>query len=75
VEVAILGEDDDERARFVERTVDVFSDYELRPVISFAPPSKEGRNPQLVINDEAIVRGLLGRQNFKTAVRKSITDW
>jgi hypothetical protein len=75
VDVVVRGDEGDERDRFVERVEDVFSDFELKPEVTYAPAGGEGRNPQLVIHDETIVQGLQSRQNFKTAVRRSITDW
>lgn len=75
IEVTVLGEPGNDREMFVDRMESVFADFELRPCVTFAPPGEEGRNPQLVINGDVIVRGILSRANFKSAVRRSITDW
>jgi hypothetical protein len=71
----VRGDDGEERDRFVELAEAVLADFELRAILAFEPPGDDGPNPQLVINDEVIVRGLQGKRNFKTAVRKTISDW
>jgi len=75
IEVTVRGEAGEGREAFVETLGSVFREIELKPLLSFSPPGDPGPNPQLVIDDEIIVRGLQSRQAFKTAVRKSITDW
>lgn len=75
IEVTVKGGEDERREAFVETLGSVFREIELKPAIAFAPPADPGPNPQLVINDEVIVRGMQSRQAFKTAVRRSITDW
>jgi hypothetical protein len=75
IEVTVRGEEGERRDAFVETLGSVFREIELKPLIVFAPPAEPGPNPQLVINDEIIVRGVQSRQAFKTAVRRSITDW
>jgi hypothetical protein len=75
IEVTVRGEEDEAREAFVDTLGAVFREIELKPSIVFAPPAAPGPNPQLVINDEIVVRGAQSRQAFKTAVRRSITDW
>lgn len=75
VEVVIRGDAGDDRDRFVEMTREVLRTFELKPVPTFEPASPEGPNPQLVINDDTVVRGTHSRTSFKTAVRKSISHW
>jgi hypothetical protein len=74
-EVVVRGEPGDERDRFVATLTDVFADFELKPLIAYEPPGEDGPNPQLVINDEVVLRGNPSRQNFKAAVRKSFSGW
>jgi len=64
-----------ERDRFVEMTMSVFAEFELRPVITFEPGGNDGPYPQLLVREEVIIRGNLNRPQFKLAVRKSFTDW
>lgn len=75
VDVTVRGDHDDERDRFVKMLRSVLGDFELTPTIRFAPPGQAGPNPQLVIDDEIIIRGPQSRHDFKTAIRKSISDW
>jgi hypothetical protein len=75
VEVVIRGDAGHDRDRFVEMTHEVLRTFELKPVPRFEPASPEGPNPQLVINDDAVVRGMQTHASFKTAVRKSISHW
>ena len=75
VEVAVHGEAGEERDRFTEILHTVFAHFELKSIITFAPPRKEGANPQLLIDGKPVVQGLLSRKNFKKAVQKSFTDW
>jgi hypothetical protein len=75
IEVLVRGEEGERRDGFVEMLRTVFREIELKPAIEFAAPGEPGPNPQLVIDDEIIVRGVQSRQAFKTAVRRSITDW
>jgi hypothetical protein len=75
IEVTVTGEPGPSRDAFVEMARSVLGDFELKPVISYAPPSDGDPDPGLVIDDETIVRGLQGRRSFKSAVHKSISDW
>lgn len=75
IDVTVRAEPGEPRDAFVGMLRSVMADFELRPIVSFAPPGEDGRNPQLVINDEVIVRGIQSRQNFKASVRRSISDW
>lgn len=74
-EVTVRGDEGDDRDRFVATLADVFSDFELKPVIAYEAPGEPGPSPQLVINDEVILRGNPSRQTFKNAVRKSFSGW
>lgn len=75
IDVTILGEPGAVRDRFEAMTRLVLGRFELSPRIAFAPPSEEGPQPQLAIDDRVIVRGLVAQGAFENAVRKSISDW
>ena len=75
IPVTVRGDAGQERDRFVEMTRSVFAGLELKPVVSLETPDRSGPNPQLIVNDETIVRGLLHRNDFKTAVHKSVSGW
>jgi hypothetical protein len=75
IEVTVVGEPGADRDGFVEMMRSVLGDFELKPVIAYAPPRAGDPDPRLVIDDETIVRGLQSRRSFKSAVHKSISDW
>lgn len=75
IDVVVKGEAGAERAGFVEMMISVFADYELKPLIAYSPPDNRGPNPQLVIDDELVIKGLPSKKKFKLAVRKRISYW
>ncbi len=76
VEVKVRGEPGEDRDQLTEMADSVFGEFELKPMYTFLPAGEEGPYPQLVVGDDStIIRGLVGRQAFKSAVRKSFTDW
>lgn len=75
IPVTVLGDPGEGRDRFVERVESVLEELELRPVITFAPPASRNPEPQLVIDDQVVVAGLLGRAEIKAAVDRSISGW
>jgi hypothetical protein len=75
VEVIVRGESGEERDRFVDMTRSVFAEFELKPIIAFAPESDDGPNPQLLISDHVVVQGMRNRGSFKSAVHKSFSAW
>ncbi len=75
IEVAVHGDPGLERDKFGQILSVVFHELELNPLVSFHPPVGNEKNPQLSIDGVAIVRGLLGHQAFKTAVRRSLSEW
>jgi hypothetical protein len=75
VEVVVRGDPGEELDRFVQTAHSVFADFELRPLIQLEPPDHAGPNPQLVVRNETIVRGVISRPLFKSAVHKSMSDW
>jgi hypothetical protein len=75
VEVTVRGEPGEGRDAFVATAESVFADHELKPIVTFEPPNKEGRNPELLIRDMSVVSGKPTRKMFDKAVRKSFSDW
>lgn len=75
VEVEVRGDPGDDLDRFVAMTRSVFGGHELKPVIRFSEPEGTGPFPQLMLEGEAIVRGMVAREAFRRAVQQNITDW
>jgi len=75
VDVTVRGDCDDTRERFVAMTQEVLSEFELRARVDFAPPGVDGPNPQLWIDEHAVVKGMIGREAFTTQVRRTLSDW
>ena len=75
IPVTVCGEPGPDRERFVEAASAALAVFELRPVVSFAPPQGEGPNPQLIIGGELIARGPQSRRSMESAVRRSLSDW
>jgi hypothetical protein len=76
IEVVVRGEEGAALERFLSELAAVFGGFDLRPLVTREPASPEGPNPQLVIEDETILRGLPpNRWSFESAVRKSFSDW
>ena len=76
IDVTVHSEPGEERDRFVETMESVLGDFELKPVVRFAPKKAKEPSPQLVIGEETILRGTPpSRRGFERAVRKSISDW
>jgi hypothetical protein len=75
VEVEVRGEPGEERDRFVAMMVSIFGGHELKPAVTFTPPEGPGPFPQLMLEGEAIVKGMIPRKAFHRAVQQNITDW
>lgn len=75
VEVVVRGEPGEERDRFVATLTSVFGDFELKPVVAYAPPTGDEVTPELVVRDHTIVQGNLPRRAFREAVRRSLSHW
>jgi hypothetical protein len=75
VEVEIRGEPGEDLDRFVGMVRSTFGGHELKPVIAFAEPEGPGPFPQLMLEGEAIVKGMIPREAFRRAVQQNITDW
>ena len=75
IEVTVRGEPGEDRDRLVNLCVSVLADFELQPVTEFADADEEGPNPQLVIGDTIVARGLPSRKSLKATVRHRLSDW
>jgi hypothetical protein len=75
IPVIVRGGACEERDHFLETIRSVFGEHELKPVFTLEPAGGKGPNPQLVVNEETIVRGYQKRQDLKTAIGKSISGW
>jgi hypothetical protein len=75
VEVVVRGEPGGERDRLVEMTREVFAGFELRPLITLAPPGAPGGTPELAVGERVIVAGAPDEETFRAAVRHSLSDW
>ena len=75
IEVVVRGAEGDARDRFEGHLVTVLGEFELRPVISHAPPEGAESTPELLIDGELVVRGLLPPEQLKRAIRRRIGEW
>lgn len=75
IDVTVRGPDDADRQLFVETLISVLGDFELRPKIDYIDPDGKDPTPELLIEEEVIVRGCLSRRAFKAAIRRRITEW
>jgi len=73
--VTVRGEHGEDRDRLIELCRSVLADFELQPDIELEPAADEGPNPQLVIGDAVIARGLPSRRVLKATIRRRISDW
>jgi hypothetical protein len=75
IEVAVRGEPGEDRDRLTDLCVSVLADFELRPVFEFGEAGDDGPDPQLVIGEETVARGLPSRKSLKAIVRQRLSDW
>lgn len=75
IKVTINGEPGEDRDLLADLCTSVLADFELRPVLEFADADQEGPNPQLVIGDTTVVRGLPSRRSLKATVKQRLSDW
>lgn len=75
IEVDVRGQVGADRDQFTVTLTSVFGDFELKPNITFLPPNDDDPTPELLIEDEPVVRGCVSRQQFKAAVRRRISEW
>jgi hypothetical protein len=75
IEVTVRGEPGEDRDRLADLCASVLADFELRPVLEFTGAEEEGPNPQLVIGDTMVARGLPSRRSLKATVRQRLSDW
>jgi hypothetical protein len=75
IEITIRGNPGEDRDRLVDLCHDVFSDFELRPVLELEDSTGDGPHPELLIDGETIVRGLPSRAALKTAIDHRLSDF
>jgi len=75
VQVTIRGFQGDKSEQFTEILISVFSDYELKPIITYQKPSGDDIYPQLLLHGEPIIKGILPRRSFKLKVQKYLSHW
>jgi len=75
IEVTVRGELGEDRDRLIDLCVSVLADFELQPVTEFADADEEGPNPQLVIGETIVARGLPSRKSLKATIRHRLSDW
>jgi len=63
------------RDRFVDNLSMVFSEFELKPVVRFAPPDEKGPHPKLLIDDETIAAGDLSSTAMRPLIKGRLSDW
>jgi hypothetical protein len=75
IEVTVRGEPDEDRDRLAEMCASVLAEFELRPALEIADADEEGPNPQLVIGDETVARGVPSQKSLKATIRQRLSDW
>jgi len=75
IEVTVRGGPGKDRDRLIELCRSVLADFELQPDIELAPAGDDGPNPQLVIGDDVVARGLPSRRVLKATIRHRLSDW
>jgi hypothetical protein len=75
IAVTVRGEEGEPRDRFVEVLSSVLNKLELTPIVTFDTPIEDEPSPQLVIDDQTVVRGFFGRPQLEAAIHKTISGW
>ena len=75
IEVTLRGEAGEDRDRLSALCASVLAEFELRPVVELDAADHEGPNPQLVIGDTVVARGLPTRKVLKAIIRQRLSDW
>jgi hypothetical protein len=75
IEVTVRGEPGEDRDRLAGLCATVLADFELRPVFEFTDADDDGPDPQLVIGDETVARGVPSRKSLKAIIRQRLSDW
>lgn len=75
IEAKVRGVSGPERDRFVEVLCSVFGEFELKPVVQYVDPIEKGSPPELLIDEETVVRGFPPRDLVKAAIRRRISEW
>ncbi len=75
IETIVRGAPGEDRDRFVEMLISIFGEHEIQPIITFAPLDAQGPNPQLLLDNELIVKGKVSKRVFKRTVNRYLSDW
>jgi len=75
VPVTVLGNPGEKLNQFIDLKKSVFNSFELNPIIALVSDSDITQYPQLIVDDQVIADGSLTSGQFKSAVRKSFSDW
>lgn len=75
IDVVVRGAPGEARDRFVEAVRLVLSEFELKPVVHFAPPGGEAVDLTLLVDGEAVVVGDVPSSAIRPLVKRWISDW
>lgn len=75
IPVTVRGDPDEDRDLLVDLCATVLAEFELRPVFEFGDAAGDGPNPQLVIGDTTVARGVPSLRSLKATVRQRLSDW
>ncbi len=64
-----------ERDRVVSLLEESLAEVELRPLLVEEIPEWPDAPPELVLNGELVLRGDVGRERLRAAIRQSLSDW
>jgi hypothetical protein len=73
IDVTVRAEPGEERDELEVALRQVLAELELKPVMAYELPEREGQ--QILIRDEMVAEGRQTRQSLQTAVRRSVGDW
>ena len=75
IAVTVRGEEGETRDRFVDMLGSVLNKLELTPIVTFDTPLPDEPNPQLIIDDQTVIRGFYGQPQLEAAIHKTISGW
>lgn len=75
IDVVVRGDPSPELDSLLRALRIAFAEHELKPAVKLAAPDPEGRNPQVLIDDEVVLAGMTRERDVQKAVRAQISDW
>ena len=75
IRVIVRGDPGDERDRLIDLCRSVLADFELQPDLEMAPADEHDGQPELIIGDSSVARGLPSRKVLKATIRRRLSDW